>query len=325
MATQIAHEEARFRRIYARQWLDRWYDEYDAGIHATGREAPFASGATILAPQKMGRRPFHCLSTGETWAALLLLFHPSVWEVHEQRILYPVPRKHFLEGHPRGAGFHWPQLRGTLDVAERLNLLPHIRSIRIRGDREGEYRSVPVFWLGDQLVFLQDETGPYVVNWSIKDTSDAFGKPGPRRDGKMPTEKELEHARARRQVEIVYYEDARIPTREISRDQINPTLFYNLRDLFLSEAVPIAANEEKTARAIEMFQQEVGSEEPAYLLANTVSQRLSITPEDAKYILSQAIWARRIRVNLFQRILLDKPLRPEREDPVQRYADWFRR
>lgn len=119
MATQIAREEARFRRIYARQWLDRWYDKYDAGIHATGREAPFASGATILAPQKMGRRPFHCLSTGETWAALLLIFHPGVWEVHEQRILYPVPRKHFLEGHPRGAGFRWPQFRGTLDVAER--------------------------------------------------------------------------------------------------------------------------------------------------------------------------------------------------------------
>lgn len=325
MATQIAREEARFRRIYARQWQDRWYDKYDAGIHATGREAPFASEATILAPQKMGGRPFHCLSTGETWAAFLLLFNPQVWEVHEQRILYPVPRKHYLEGHPRGAGFHWPQFRGVLDVADRLNLMRHIRSIRIKGEKEGDYRSVPIFWLGDQLVFLEDRIGPYILNWSIKDKSAAFGRPGPNRYGRMPTKKELEHAQARHQVEVVYYEDARIPTREVARDKIDSTLVYNLRDLFISEAAPVAATFEKRTRAIEMFQQEVGSTEPANLIVDAVSQRLSINQWDAKHILKQAVWARQIRVDLFQRILLDKPLKPEREDPILRYADWFRR
>ena len=325
MAAQCNLAEVTFRRIYLRQWKDRWREQYDAGIHARGREVPSLSGAGILTPQKVGRREFHCLSRGEVWAALLALFNPAVWEIHEQRILYPSPRRHFLEGHPRGAGHHWPPLRGTLDVASRLGFLPHIESIRIEGASAGEYSYVPVFWLGDLLLFLEDEAGPYLVNWSVKDTLAAFGKPGPRRHGKMPTNKELEQAHARHRIEVVYYEDAGIPTREIGCDQIDTNLAYNLRDLCLCEAPSAAVNEEKRSRAIETFRQEVGSETPANVVVSDVAQRLAIDPADSKCILYQALWARQVRIDLFQRFLLNKPLRPERVDPLQRYSNWFAR
>ncbi|WP_205734188.1 hypothetical protein [Acidovorax kalamii] len=44
-----------------------------------------------------------------------------------------------------------------------------------------------------------------------------------------------------------------------------------------------------------------------------------------KNVLEQGIWNRSIRVDLFEPVLLDRPLKREREDPVFVYGDWFSR
>lgn len=321
----MARDIATFRRIHKRQWRDRWHADYDAAIHATGREAPKVSQATILVPQKVGMRDFHCLSNPETWASLLALYHPAVWEIHEQRILYPTPRPHYLDSHPRGAGRLWHPFAGVLDVADRLGMLRFIRCIRIPRDDSAELFSVPVLWVGDLLLYLEDAEGPYLINWSVKDKVAAFGIPGPRRDGKMPRERECERAKGRHQIEVVYYADAGTRTQEVAGEQIDFDLRCNLRDLFLDHATRIEVGAEECARAVELFGGAVGSGEPANQIIRAVAGCLHMTSEEARTLLRQAVWHRHVRIDLFRPFHMDKPLYPEREDPLHRYAAWFSR
>ena len=326
MAFSLRSNGSTFERVHRRQWQDRWHASYDAAIHATGREAPSVSQATILMPAKVGMREFHTLSHSETWLALLALYHPAVWEIHEQRILYPTPRPHYLDTHPRGSNAQWKSFAGIIDVADRLGFLKMIRHIRLQDGQDPlNFLTVPVFWIGDLLLFLEDNQGPYLLNWSIKKTMSAFGQPGPRQDGKMDTARRSERAQARQDVEKVYYADADIPTIEIAGDQIDFELRCNLRDLFLDHGTELKIDTEKRARAVEIYSSAIGSGQPANQLVRSVSARLRMSPDDARTVLRQGIWRREIRIDLFDAFHMDKALRPEREDALQRYAAWFRR
>lgn len=320
---QMTKEQALFKRIYARQWEERWHDQYDAAIHATKGEAPRLSQATILAPEKVGGRAFHCLSNQETWAALLALYHTRVWEIHEQRILYPNAREHPLARHPRGAGRVWPPLRGVLDVAERLGYMGYIRVIRVqKGER---WVRVPKFWIGDQLLYIEDDAGPYLVNWSVKKETASFGTPGPSRTGKMPSKRSIDRARARHEIELAYFADAEIRTQEVPGDEIDVNLRCNLRDLFLRHSLPVPVAEPVRERAVQLFANAVGTGEPANFLVRAVAAALGTSSWDSETILRQAIWRREVRIDLFRPFHMDKPLRAERVDPLVRYASWFAR
>ncbi len=122
--------EARLRLIQKRQLRDAWGKDYQAAIWATPAEAPSISTPTILHPAKLGGRPMHTLSRPETWTALLALYHPGVWDIHEQRILYPGPRPHFLDGHRLTVGQAFRHLRGTLTVAEEMGCLSKTCSLK---------------------------------------------------------------------------------------------------------------------------------------------------------------------------------------------------
>lgn len=69
----------------------------------------------------------------------------------------------------------------------------------------------------------------------------------------------------------------------------------------------------------------VGKDVPAYLTARRLAALFKLRPEDVMVVLYQAIWNRQVRVNLFRPVLADAPLRPEREDVLTRYANWFAR
>lgn len=53
--------------------------------------------------------------------------------------------------------------------------------------------------------------------------------------------------------------------------------------------------------------------------------KLILDPDEVKTVLMQGIWQRTVLVDLFRPVLMDRPLRSMREDPVSVYKDWFRR
>lgn len=326
MARLKINEETH-RRIYKRQWLDRWHAYYDASIHATPKEAPSVSVATILRPAKLGGRPFHSLSLGETWASLLALYNPGVWDVHEQRILYPTPRPHFLAGHPRGLGQSFSPFAGTVDVADRLGMLSKHPKFSIQVEENGEpiIETIPFFYIGDLLLYLEDEVGAFVVNWTVKDDETAFRRRQFDFSGRACIAEDDEGIINRHRLEEVYYADAGVRTQRISKEQIDLNLRCNLRDLFLAHSVCVFIDAESREEVNEFFCSAVGSGVPGNQLCREVESTFGVTGHEAAVLLKQAVWQRRVRVDLFSPFHVNEPLYPEREDALVRYAHWFKR
>lgn len=313
--------EARLRLIQKRQLGDAWGKEYQAAIWATPREAPGISTGTILHPDKVGGRPMHTLSRPETWAALLALYHPDIWDIHEQKMLFPGPRPHFLDGHPRCVGQVFKPIRGTLAVAEQMGCLSKHPKCRVSLDEQIVWAPFP--YLGDLLLFLRKQGKSYAVNWSIKDKSADFRRRGPR-PGK-PRTSEVELAAVRRQtLEANYYLDAGIPTHQVAGQHIDATLRANLYQLFLSHAEPMTVSEQSFQELCKHFNQVVGTTTPAYIAIQQAAAHLGLSVTTVKNLVEQGIWHRKIQVDLFEPLLFDRPLRPLLRDPLVVYQDWFK-
>lgn len=315
--------EARLRLIMKRQWAPAWGADYIPAQWATPREAPGLSSATILRPLKLGGRAFHTLSQNETWVALLSLYQPNVWDIHEQRVLFPQPTPHFLKGHPRTQGVEFDGLQGTLSVAERMGVLKRHPKCRIRlSSDEAAYAPFP--YLGDLLLFLEDEGGPYVINFTVKDKFESFRRRGPK-PGRPEMKEDDPYVISRHALEVMYYKDAGIPTRQVVGKMIDQELRSNLHYLFLFHGEPTKVTDADKYRIWEFFQSEVGSGRTAYSLVKNVASHMSLNPHDVKSLLLQGIWNRRVQVDLFKPVLMDRPLRPMVEDPVDVYKSWFSR
>ena len=99
----------------------------------------------------------------------------------------------------------------------------------------------------------------------------------------------------------------------------------NLRDMFLDETYRLSVDAATCLELIDEWNQTVGADIPAYLTAYRLSKSFKLPPREVTAILKQGIWNRQIRVDLFQPVLMDQPLRPEVEDVLVKYADWFTR
>lgn len=314
--------EERLRLIQKRQLHDAWGKDYVAALWATPREAPGISTPTILHPAKLGGRPTHTLSRAETTAALLALYHPHVWDMHEQRMLYPGPRPHFLDGHPLGIGLTFKPLRGTLAVAEDLGCLGKHPKCRAKVGDQVVWAPFP--FLGDLLIYMSDADGPFAVNWTVKDKREDFRRQGPRQ-GKPQTAEEAPSALQRHALETMYYQDAGIPTHQVAGREIDATLRANLHRLFLSHAEPAPFHRVVCEKLWEHFGKEVGGTTPTYKLVREVAQHLNVHSLIVKNVLEQGVWNRRIPVDMFEPILMDRPLRRENTDPLTVHKDWFSR
>jgi len=318
-------DEARLRLLKDRQWQDKWGKDYIPAILANPKEAPSISEFTILTSAKLGRRGVHTLSKSETWLAIFALFNPRLWELHEQRILYPTPRVHFLHGNPRSRGQMFLPFKGTLDVAERMGTLDQHPICKIRVEKEGRVRLIdaPFPYVGDLLLFLEDRNGAYVVNWNIKDKVESFSLSRPRR-GKPQTPNN-QGAKNRNALEAMYYQDGGIPTREIAGAQLDFELRCNLKELFGAHLHQIHIPSELQLDIANSFENAVGTRLPADKLCKELANTHQLDTEDLVHFLKQCIWHRKVRIDLFNRFLMDKPLRPEVQDPLEVYSDWFSR
>lgn len=315
----------RMLQIRERQSDDRWSPKYVAGIFADPLEAPGISTATILRPKKLGGREVHTLSFNETCAALLALYNPGCWEIFDQRAMSPTPRPHLLQGHPKADGLTLKPFEGTVAVAERLGMLGKHPKVRGQiGADPSEWPMVPFPYFADLTLCLTDERGPYVVDWPIKDKEEDFRRRGPRKSLVRP-DRDDPAAVARTKLQEIYNQDAGIRTQQVVGKSIDFHVRCNLRELFLDESYKIEIDPTARIDLINELKEKVGTDMPAYSIARRFAKSFNLQERDVAAILKQAIWSRQIRVDLFQPVLMDKPLRPESKDVLAHYGSWFRR
>lgn len=316
--------EARLRQIRHRQWKLRWGAEYVPAIFANPIEAPGISTGTILSPQKLGGRDVHTLSTPETTFALLGLYNPNCWDMHEQHVLFPTPRPHPLYGHPLAVGNQFPEFRGTLDVARRLGVR-HPRVTLGMKDAAGNCLVAPFPYLGDLRMFMCDELGAYCVNLPVKNKFADFRIRGPRRKPRRIADLDDPATVARQALEETYNADAGIRTHPVAMEQMPVDLMCNLKVLFLEEDYEVNLEKDLRPAAMEFVRGHIGRDIPAFAVALALAKQFHVSPREAKALIVQGIWRREVRIDLFRPFLMNKPLRPEVVDVLQRFAAIFAR
>ena len=310
----------RIRRIMARQRIVEWGEAYVPSIFATPKEAPRCSRPAILKPAKFGLRDMHLMSGVEAGVALLALHHPDVFDVHEQHMLSPVPTQHPLASHPSSIGKQFPRIEGTINVSNRLGRLAWHG--KVYSDKDGRW--LPDIYVGDLLLFCIDDGGEYCVNWTVKASHNDFTRPGPRLHGK-PISRNSARAIFRHRLEAEYFADAGIRTQRVVEDELDVTLKHNLEELFRYHSLPVDLPWSVREQIECILAKQIGGDTPAFTLLREIGRQHHVTVECARTVLYQALWSRRLRVDLFYPLVIDKPLRAEERDPLTVYSSWFAR
>lgn len=316
---------SRLKTIYKRQAAPRWDPTYQPGILATPQEAPSRSRAFILTPGKFGGREVHLLSRPELHAVLLGLYNPRCIGLQEQRMLSPEPTEHPLwtmEGLDRT---NLPFLKGIIDVADRLGHLDILPRIKIpKAGSPGVFFPTVFPWFGDLLWAFQDKNGATrCVNWTVKDSYEDFKRLMPKWGGKIGENSISNKALVRHEIEQIYYEDANIPTVMVADEKIDSHVSGNLRQLFLHHRRDLDLLDEQRWEIQHKFQLALERGIPPTDVIIPLVERGRYSVDQCRSVLYQAIWNRAIRVDLFQPVLINRPLHPEIQDVLDAYAKWF--
>ncbi|MGN8064538.1 hypothetical protein ACTJK4_23010 [Ralstonia sp. 22111] len=300
-----------------------WTDSYESPVSAFSNDAPSVSRRSCIYSAKLAR-DIHLLSAPEQSAAILALYHPDLFELHEQRVLSPQPDFHPLDGHPDTRERDLPSFRGTVDVADRLGQLRLHPTVTIPDpDAPERGMRVPKQLMGDLLLFMRDDNGRYCVNWTIKKNEDGFKRGlGLKRNRKQEANRQ-HRAAFRHDLERAYYEDAGIRTVRVTQEEIDFNVACNLRHLFgyHQRSTNVSADVHQSIEA--RFHEILGGTASSLEVSRELMQKFGCSLHDCRTILYQAIWHRRLRVDLFSPIVFDYPLKQESRDVLQVYADWF--
>ena len=311
--------QQRFEKIVDRQKGFKWGDLYTPSILAVPGEAPRSSRLSRLNSRLLGRT-VHTLSRPERLFTQLALYHPNLFDLHEQRMLWPITHSHPLFGHPLIPDLFLPALRGTLEIADEIGLKHY--QVDVEGP-DGERRNMAFPYVGDLLLYLHGKNGPYALNWTVKDKKEAFGE---RRSGqaKTPVQQKKDRVKAelRATLEELHYSSAGIRTVQVSLDMLDLMLIQNLGLLFPMHALPLRLEpsllQDFSSAVMEAVQEGV----PPALVAQKYAADWG-TRDQFICKIYQDIWHRHLPVSLLDPILIDQPLSTSGPEALSVYASLF--
>lgn len=321
MPTYTHITSSRLKLVYKRQAKPTWDGEYMPGILATRGEAPSISNASILMSLKFGRA-VHTLSKGERAFAIFGFYNPWVMGLQEQRMLPGHGVPHPLATWPEADGITLPPLKGLEEVAAELGVERFLHGVTVTKDN-GEAIKVTCPWFGDLLWAVRGAAGKvYCVNWTIKDTQAAFR----RRRKKIATAEQGydEQAVARLAGERAYYRSAGIRTCQLAREDFPVDLEANLLQLFLHHARPTALTDSQQAELKEKLQAAIELGVPPSEVITRFRTSHEVSVHEPRSYFFRLVWQRHLLVDLFQPLLIDRPMAPMTRDPIVVFADWFK-
>lgn len=261
------------------------------------------------------------MSDAELAVALLALYHPQLVELHEQKMLHAYPAVHPLFGFPGHVDPQLKPIKGTLNVAARLNIRQYHPKVGIKDPKTGKSAPVAFPYQGDFLLFIQVASRIKLVNWSVKKRAENFEQIEVANE--LSSRRALDKLRRRHLIEEVYYQDIDVETKRVSQDKISRSLTANLRLLFGHLHRRHAITSTCRSAIVAAFTQAIGSEETATDVISYLKRDQICSIEAARDTFYQAIWLRELRIDLFKPIVLSAPLRPEKLDVFEHHADWF--
>ena len=328
MARNPLISAARLQLIEKRQLQPKWGPLYEPSMRATRDEAPTISRPSTLYSAKIGRE-LHLMSIPERQVGVLAMYHPRVFDIHEQHMLHPFAGPHPLAGRDDTRGFDLPSFRGTVDVADRLGKVSMHPTVWITGPSasgyEGQQERAAFPYLGDFLIFQTDSKGPYCVNWSVKKSPGDFSNlSAAALLNPAAAKQKMGNAELRHRLEEIYFDDAGIKTHRIAASEIDTQVSANLTALIGRASAPSLITADTAQHILQRFQNALGTATALSLLASMMHD-FGCTRADCLTVFYRSIWERHLRVDLYRPIVVDKVMRPERSDVLLDYATWFAR
>lgn len=330
-SSTVAAQLHRYRRFRTRQSTIQWGPSYESAIKAVKGEAP-SLGSPGTLPAMGLSRVVHAMSWPEKVAASLALY-AGPFELHDQHVFYPSSMQHPLAYHPMYSDRPWPVTDGTFALAEKFGLAKFHPgawdqcAVSSSADEEGLDTAGAWeigAWIGDLLLYLKDEKSePYILFWDVKDSPGDHGKPGGDRVRRLSASA-LKEAKARATVCAAYAEQLGSRVVDVSSSAIPDSLATTLVTLCRASAADVDLSPNAIADLLCAYKEGVGNREPA----NRIAKRVVSSERDllsAKSLLEIAVWERRVRVDLHQPVLWDRPLLPERIDALDEFAHLFSR
>lgn len=321
MKTTRAPTKNKLDTIYSRQKPGRFGSEYEPSIRAERGEAPSISHASKIYFPKL-QRDVHCLSLPERHFACFAIYHPKLWDLHEQKMMSPIPTAHPLYGHPRAAGLTLPGLPGTIAALAHVSPSSQHNFISIdSSEKPGERVPIAYPYVGDQLLFLEDKDGPYCVNWNVKSDPEGFiSAPNVSIFDKKKKSRKLSPD-VRRNLEHFYYAQGLIKTIDATPQALHPRLIGNLMWLVGKIGDGIATKE------LVAFYSNLPNacSLPPNVIASRASEWSGLSFQQCKSDLWKCIWNRDLKVDLFQTIFDHLPMQPQVIDPIVVYHHLFSR
>ncbi len=300
----------------------KWDSDYEPAIRATRAEAPACSRAALVSAPRFGRK-VHLLSSAEVAIFFLAMYHPRLVNLHEQRMLPLAASPHPWSGRPEAAMHDLKPMKGTVAVAARLGLLDKHATFRKRKGRHFEH--VPFPYIGDLLLFLIDEVGPYCVNWTCKDRHAAFNDRRP--DIPIPRNAAASESWAlfRHALERDVYQDAGIRTQRCAKEDIPEHLRFNLRNLYTHSVWDVDYSQQRRSDIVGALQTGMDLGVPPNEVIIQIGGGDRQEFEKHRLVLFQAIASRQLRVDLLRPIVMSERLHPERIDVFKQYSSWYSR
>lgn len=308
MRAKPSPQVQRIKRLRSRQKTSAWTRDYRPATQATKKEAPTISQATIIRNTKKFGRDLHALSATERDALLVALWLDEVLDVNEQKVLQPYKSPHPLTNFPLAHGMRLPELKGMVDAYERLGELKAYPELKIEIEGEGRKASAPGLFEGDLLLYLKDDQGPYCVNWTIKRTQDQFKIANIGDTEFLQSEKNKKKAWIRHAAEELYYQDAGIPTYQVTSENFNKNLIKNLR---ASYPYQMRMNESLTGSmpsAEILIRSSCGSGDTLLDLGKYFCRKKGLVFDDWKVIVFTILWRRRLNFDLTKPFFIDAPI-----------------
>lgn len=324
MRKQTNSLEIASNRAYRRHHDREFGSARIPAILATRSEAPSISRASTLSQHNKIGRPLHALSQPELAFMLLGLFAPDTVDILEQLVLEPFAAPHPIVGHPLQGGTDYPDLQGIVSVAKRLNVFHKLRRYKtVSKAGEKVTRLVPM--IGDILLITGKRGALRAINWNIKANSQDFERACPGLLQPRHPERRAEAATRRNLIEDLYYLDAGIPSYRLAADQLDAQFVENLKVCYCGSAKGYKDGhrgfENILRREVLPLYKDCISVRDAYV---ATSARLGIPYQHYRDYWYSCIWRRSVRIDLFSPLYLNGPTYPERKDPLDVYADWFR-
>lgn len=312
--------QQKYDDMVSRQGSFKWGDIYTPCTLAVPREAPKGSRISRLNSRSLGRT-IHALSTPERVFVQFALYNPALIDIHEQKMLSPVPTVHPLRGHPLSTESFPPPLSGTLAVAKAIGLEHHTIVYEYPN---GERKRKPFPYQGDLLLYLIDKSGnPIAVNWSVKDTKEAFLE---RRSKKAKTpaqqKKDRDYANMRALLESEYYASGGIRTHQVSLDMLDAAVIANLDLLFGMHGLQSTHDPQLMDDFSAAVQCAYVEGAPVAQTAIKYGSRWGCRDQFIARIY-QDIWIRKLAVDMFKPILIDHPLNYEEKDLLVAFGSLF--